>query len=80
MELPVIGITMGDPTGIGPEIIVKALSMQEPFQVCRPVIFGDQDVLLRAIRIQDLSASLELIDEIPVDGYQPGKIFLFSLS
>ena len=78
--LPKIGITMGDPTGIGPEIIVKSLSMREPFQVCRPVVFGDRDVLLRAIRIQNLSASLELIDEIPEDGYQPGKIFLLSLS
>jgi 4-hydroxythreonine-4-phosphate dehydrogenase len=76
MKLPVIGITMGDPTGIGPEIIVKALSTQEPFQVCRPVVFGDQDVLLRAIRIQGLFASIELINEIPEDGYQPGKIFL----
>ncbi|MGZ3534049.1 MAG: 4-hydroxythreonine-4-phosphate dehydrogenase PdxA [Thermodesulfobacteriota bacterium] len=80
MKLPVIAITMGDPTGIGPEIIVKSLSMQEPFQVCQPVVFGDQDVLLRAIRIQDLSVSLELIDEIPDDGYQAGKIFLLPLS
>ncbi len=71
---------MGDPTGIGPEIIVKSLSTQEPFEVSRPVVFGDRDVLFRAIRIQNLSASLELIDEIPEDGYQPGKIFLISLS
>ena len=80
MALPKIGITMGDPTGIGPEIIVKALSMEVPFQVCRPVVFGDRNVLLRAIRIQDLDASLELIDKIPEDGYQAGKIFLLPLS
>ncbi len=80
MALPKIGITMGDPTGIGPEIIVKSLSMQEPFAFCRPVVFGDREVLFRAIQIQNLSASLELIDEIPENGYQPGRIFLFSLS
>jgi 4-hydroxy-L-threonine phosphate dehydrogenase PdxA len=40
MVLPVIGITMGDPTGIGPEVIVKALTREEPFQVCRPVVLG----------------------------------------
>jgi 4-hydroxythreonine-4-phosphate dehydrogenase len=80
MKLPAIGITMGDPTGIGPEIIVKALSMEVPFQVCRPVVLGDRDVLLRAIRIQGLPASLELIDKIPEDGYQAGKIFLLPLS
>jgi len=80
MTLPIIGITMGDPTGIGPEIIVKALSTDEPFRACRPVVFGDQGVLSRAIRIQNLSATLEAIDRIPRDGYAPRKIFFFPLT
>jgi 4-hydroxythreonine-4-phosphate dehydrogenase len=80
MTLPKIGITMGDPTGIGPEIIVKALSMNELFQACRPIIFGDQGVLSRAVQIQNLSTTLEVIDKIPEDGYLPGKIFLFPQS
>jgi 4-hydroxythreonine-4-phosphate dehydrogenase len=80
MLLPKIGITMGDPTGIGPEIIVKALSMKEPFQVCRPIVFGDREVLSRAIQMQRLSTTLKIIEEIPEDGYLPGKIFLLRLS
>jgi 4-hydroxythreonine-4-phosphate dehydrogenase len=80
MKLPVIGITMGDPTGIGPEIIVKALSMKEPFQACRPIVFGDRGVLSRTIQMQKLPATLEAIEEIPEDGYLPQKIFLLSLS
>jgi 4-hydroxythreonine-4-phosphate dehydrogenase len=80
MTLPIIGITMGDPTGIGPEIIVKALSMEEPFRACRPVVFGDREVLSRAIQIQNLSTTLEAIDQIPQDGYLPQKIFFFPLS
>jgi 4-hydroxythreonine-4-phosphate dehydrogenase len=80
MTLPIVGITMGDPTGIGPEIIVKALSMEEPFQACRPVVFGDREVLSRAIRVQNLSTTLEVIDKVPKEGYLPGKIFLLSLS
>jgi 4-hydroxythreonine-4-phosphate dehydrogenase len=79
MKLPVIGITMGDPTGIGPEIIVKALSMEAPFQACRPIVFGDREVLLRAIQIQNLATTLEVIEEIPEGGYLPEKIFLFPL-
>jgi len=75
--LPIIGITMGDPTGIGPEIIIKALSLGEPYQVCRPVVFGDEQVLLKAIRIENLSVQIRVIDEIPEEGYQPRKIFLF---
>jgi 4-hydroxythreonine-4-phosphate dehydrogenase len=80
MLLPKIGITMGDPTGIGPEIIVKALSMEGPFQACRPIVFGDREVLSRAIQMQHLSAALEIIGEIPDDGYLPRKIFLFPIS
>lgn len=80
MTLPIIGITMGDPTGIGPEIIVKALSMKEPFQVCRPFIFGDRGVLLRTIERLGLNASVESFEKIPEEGYHPQRIFLSSLS
>ena len=40
---------MGDPTGIGPEIIAKALSIEEPFKACRPFVFGDREILLKTI-------------------------------
>jgi 4-hydroxythreonine-4-phosphate dehydrogenase len=43
--LPVIGITMGDPAGVGPEIIVKALSDPAVYQICRPVVLGDRGAL-----------------------------------
>ena len=45
---PIIGITMGDATGIGPEIIVKALSSPALYKACRPLVLGDSDVLIRA--------------------------------
>lgn len=48
MELgdrPILGITMGDPAGIGPEIIVKALSIKKIYEVCRPLVIGDASVL-----------------------------------
>jgi 4-hydroxythreonine-4-phosphate dehydrogenase len=77
MRLPKIGITMGDPTGIGPEIIVKALSREEVYQACQPVVFGDEQVLLKAIRREGLPVQIKVINDIPGEGYQPGKIFLF---
>jgi 4-hydroxythreonine-4-phosphate dehydrogenase len=80
MKLPVIGITMGDPTGIGPEIIVKALSMKELFQACRPIVFGDREVLSRAIQMENPASTLEVIEEIPEGGYLPEKLFVFALT
>lgn len=40
---PVIGVTMGDPTGVGPEVILKAL--QSPLPCCRVIVLGDLAVL-----------------------------------
>jgi 4-hydroxythreonine-4-phosphate dehydrogenase len=46
-ESPLIAITMGEPTGIGPEIIIKALLRNDIRQVCRPFVLGDMGVLSR---------------------------------
>jgi 4-hydroxythreonine-4-phosphate dehydrogenase len=46
-KLPIIGITMGDPSGIGPEIIIKALRETALTPLCRPVIIGDRGILER---------------------------------
>lgn len=45
---PIIGITMGDPAGIGPEITIKALAHPEVYERCRPLVVGDLSVLKRA--------------------------------
>ena len=46
-ELPHIGITMGDPAGIGPELTLRACKSAELLNCCVPVIFGDAAVLER---------------------------------
>ena len=45
---PLVAITMGDPNGIGPEILAKALSGHALDPYCHPVIFGDKTVLEQA--------------------------------
>lgn len=40
-----VGITMGDPAGIGPEICLRALGSRRLLSVCRPVVFGSATVL-----------------------------------
>ena len=44
---PVLGLTMGDPAGIGPEICLRALREQAVLARCVPVLFGDAAVLRR---------------------------------
>src|SRR5512139_582112 len=80
MHLPFVGITMGDPTGIGPEIIVKAFSRKDLFQSCRPLVLGDQDVLAKTLRMLGDGVALEVSEHVPAEGYRPGKIPLVPLS
>jgi 4-hydroxythreonine-4-phosphate dehydrogenase len=49
MPLPTIGITIGDPAGIGPEIVVRALADPAIRQSLRSVVIGDAWVLGRAM-------------------------------
>ena len=53
---PVIGITMGDAAGVGPEIVMKALAHASVYEQCRPLVIGD------AARLRDAGkrASVEL--------------------
>ncbi|MEJ2725332.1 MAG: 4-hydroxythreonine-4-phosphate dehydrogenase, partial [Deltaproteobacteria bacterium] len=48
--LPVVGFTMGDPSGIGPEIIVKALADPSMYDLCRPLVLGDGGILSRYLK------------------------------
>jgi 4-hydroxythreonine-4-phosphate dehydrogenase len=48
--LPILGITMGDPAGIGPEVIAKAMAGGEIRRVCRPIVIGSRPVMERTVR------------------------------
>lgn len=50
-DRPVLGITMGDPAGNGPELSVKALGKADTYEKCRPLIVGDAACMEEAIRI-----------------------------
>lgn len=47
---PIIGITMGDPSGIGPEITVRALLNPQVYESCRPLVIGDARIIEMAAR------------------------------
>jgi 4-hydroxythreonine-4-phosphate dehydrogenase len=64
-DKPVIAITMGDPGGIGPEIVLKALNSREVVDICRPVVVGDLGVLDEAKRALPISTHIPLVS---VDG------------
>jgi 4-hydroxythreonine-4-phosphate dehydrogenase len=58
---PLIGLTMGDAAGIGPEIIIRACADERVREWCRPVVFGHPQIMQRAVDL--LGAELSLKDE-----------------
>ena len=59
--LPRIGVTMGDPAGIGPEVVLKAVAEPEVLALCRPVIVGDAQLLAHTARTLDLQCGYEIV-------------------
>lgn len=77
---PVIGITMGDPVGIGPEIILSALSSPEIYDICKPLVIGDINILERAKKINQNTLFLKTITDPNLGEYQHGSIDVLSMS
>ena len=85
--LPIIAVTMGDPAGIGPELVVKSLAEPTVRATCRPVVIGDVDTLRRAVTlvgsavtvrpirgIADATFTSDAIEVISVAGTEVGEL------
>ncbi|MBE0477660.1 4-hydroxythreonine-4-phosphate dehydrogenase PdxA [Candidatus Aerophobetes bacterium] len=78
-KLPLIGITMGDPTGIGPEIAAKALSRKEIYGICRPLLIGDAKVMQQACKIAGGDLNLNPVKEALQGKYEYGTLDVLDL-
>ncbi|MGO4303860.1 4-hydroxythreonine-4-phosphate dehydrogenase PdxA [Cupriavidus sp. RAF12] len=72
--LPVIGITMGDATGIGPEVIVKSLAHETVYAQCRPLVIGDARRLEHAGKLVQSALKVRAIQSPDEARFEPGTI------
>lgn len=79
MKKPVIGITMGDAAGVGPEIIVKSLSHAAIYEICNPIVIGDFKHLERAVQLTESKAELHRISNVRESKFQYGIINCFDV-
>ncbi|HEX7998304.1 MAG TPA: 4-hydroxythreonine-4-phosphate dehydrogenase PdxA [Pyrinomonadaceae bacterium] len=73
-RLPRIGITMGDPAGIGPEVVLKAVAEEDVQRICVPIIIGDAQLLAHTARVLDLQCGYDIIrrgERIPAQLTEP---------
>jgi 4-hydroxythreonine-4-phosphate dehydrogenase len=74
VNLPTIAITMGDPSGIGPEIIMKALAQPEVFEFCHPLVIGDAQRLQWAGKILGQPLGVDSLENPAHARYAPGSV------
>jgi 4-hydroxythreonine-4-phosphate dehydrogenase len=76
---PVIGITMGDPSGIGPEIIVKSLSDPAIGAVCKPLVFADAGVMREAVKLCGSPLKIRPVAAVSDARFEPDSIDVYDL-
>ncbi len=76
---PILAVTMGDPAGTGPELIIKALARPELRAVCRPVMVGDARMLVEAAAIVCLNPEIRKISSPSAVSDDPGVIPVIDL-
>lgn len=79
LERPIIAITMGEPAGIGPEVIVKALARKEIYEKCIPIVIGDAAPIEDAIGICKSPLAINSLTDIKESNGEYGKLDLFPL-
>jgi len=64
VERPRVGVTIGDPAGIGPEILLKALADPALYAVSVPVVFGNAEVLRANRRVAGMDMTIRPIADV----------------
>ncbi len=76
---PVLALTIGDPAGIGPEIVAKGLAESEVFGWLRPLVIGDAKVMQAAISGCNLDLRLRLVGKANDVIGEPGSLEILDL-
>jgi 4-hydroxythreonine-4-phosphate dehydrogenase len=79
-ERPVLGISTGDPGGIGPEITAKALSRKEIYDLARPLVVGDYRVMEDVLRFTDVKLTLNPVQNARDGRFVPGILDILDMN
>jgi 4-hydroxythreonine-4-phosphate dehydrogenase len=69
-EKPIVGVLLGDPTGIGPEIVVKLLERTENYELANIVIIGDQRIFEMGQQVVGATLSFPVIEKLDRNAFK----------
>ncbi|NQW23694.1 MAG: 4-hydroxythreonine-4-phosphate dehydrogenase PdxA [SAR202 cluster bacterium] len=73
-QKPAIAITMGDPCGIGPEVVVKAMADPQVFASCRPLVVGNVFAMQQAVSLTGVPLKINEVSDPAAAGMDAGVI------
>ncbi|MFG6685806.1 4-hydroxythreonine-4-phosphate dehydrogenase PdxA [Mariniflexile sp. HNIBRBA6329] len=76
---PKIGISMGDPAGIGPEIIIKTLALKDLYSRCSPLVVGDAETMQNEVKALKSSLKINAIQDVKDAKFEHGTIDVYDL-
>lgn len=80
MNKPIVGITMGDPASIGPEISLKAFQNKELYEKCNPLLVGDSSVLEKVMEVlPDRKLKLNKISDVKDAKFEYGTMDVYDM-
>ena len=79
MKKPLIAVPIGDPAGVGPEIVAKSVASEEVFEAADCVIVGDKAIIENAIKIVGVDLTVHVISEAEEGDYRKGILNLIDL-
>ena len=79
MKKPLIAVPLGDPAGIGPEIVAKSIADKELFQVADCIVIGDKKVVENAVRITGEDLTVNVVEDPAEGDYREGVLNLIDL-
>jgi 4-hydroxythreonine-4-phosphate dehydrogenase len=76
---PILGISVGDPGGIGPEITAKALNLKEIYDISRPLAVGDSRVMQDALRFSGVNLILNAVCRVRDARFEHGTLDILDM-
>lgn len=76
---PLIAVPIGDPAGIGPEIVVKSIANKDVFQAARCIIIGDKKIIEDAIAFTKISLKINVVKKPDEGVYEENVLNLIDL-
>lgn len=79
MSKALVAVPIGDPAGVGPEIVVKSIASKEVFDVANCIVVGDRQVMEKAIEIVKEDIKINVIENVEDGIFEEGILNLIDL-